>query len=141
MTTLATDGKSLAGDGRCTAGDLIHSETVKKVHRLNDGRIVGCCGSLYNIEAFVEWMNGGTDKPDLSDNFEALVIGPDGCVTYDEKLRTAFQSVPAATGSGAAVALGAMEAGAAPKRAVEIACKRDTGSGGEITVLHLEESP
>lgn len=47
------------------------------------------------------------------------------------------QEVPAVTGSGGAIALGAMLAGATPAQAVAIAIQRDTGSGGQITVETL----
>jgi ATP-dependent protease HslVU (ClpYQ) peptidase subunit len=47
-------------------------------------------------------------------------------------------NVPAAIGSGSLLALGAMEAGVSPEQAVGIAAKRDIGTGGKITVLHLD---
>ncbi len=41
-----------------------------------------------------------------------------------------------AYGSGSELALGAMLAGATAEEAVRAAAQRDTGTGGEITVLH-----
>jgi ATP-dependent protease HslVU (ClpYQ) peptidase subunit len=44
---------------------------------------------------------------------------------------------PFAIGSGMDFALGAMDAGKSPAEAVEIACRRDPHSGGEVTSLSI----
>lgn len=139
MTTIATDGRSMAGDGPCTGNGLVHGFDTQKVFKLEDGRIVGMCGTAYGMPVFVEWLNGGGEKPKLFEGFEALVLSPDGtCRTYNEECQSCSQQLPAITGSGGAVALGAMLAGASPERAVEIAAMRDQSTGGIITVEYLE---
>jgi ATP-dependent protease HslVU (ClpYQ) peptidase subunit len=142
VTTIATDGKSMAGDGLCTGDGLIHGRSVGKVCRLPDGRIVGSAGTAYGQQAFAEWLINGGDKPRLADSFEGLVLHPDGrCLTYNEHCQSCDQELPAVTGSGGALALGAMLAGKNPAEAVAIAADRDPFTGGTITVLHLESQP
>jgi hypothetical protein len=138
VTTIATDGKSMAGDGLCTGDGIIHAMDVRKVFRLSDGRIVGMCGNAYAPPLFVQWLEHGGDPPDLSEQFEALVLHPGGrCQSFNYKCFAIDQSVPAVTGSGGPLALGAMLAGASPAEAVAIACQRNTGSGGTIVVEPL----
>lgn len=139
MTTIATDGKSMAGDGFVTGNDLIHSTTEIKVRKLSDGRIVGIAGSAYAHVLFVPWLENGGDPPELTDDFEALVLHPGGrCQSFNHKCLAIEQPTPAVTGSGGALALGAMLAGASPERAVAIACERNMGTGGTVTVIHLD---
>ncbi len=137
MTTIATDGKTMAADGLVTGNGIIHDFDAVKIVRLPDGRIAGFAGNLYDIPIAVEWLSKGGDVPKLSAEFEALVIGPDGCVSINSDGVACPQAVPAVTGSGGALALGAMLACADPHRAVGIACERDMKSGGSITVLSL----
>lgn len=139
MTTIATDGKSMAGDGLVTSGDAIFGYNLVKVRRAPDGRIAGASGTGYDADAFHAWLANGGDPPKLNEHFEALVLYPDGtCRSYDSDCRSIPEELPSATGSGRLAAIGAMEFGAGPERAVEIACARDAMSGGKITVLHLE---
>jgi ATP-dependent protease HslVU (ClpYQ) peptidase subunit len=142
MTAIATDGKSMAGDGLMTGNGAIFSEEEVKVHRLKNGSLVGVCGNSYNAPAFVAWLDGGEEKPELTEDFEALVLLPDGtCRSYDNKLRHINVPVPTATGSGQEFAMGAMAVGASPEDAVKAACERCTNCGGKITVLHIDEPP
>lgn len=141
MTVIATDGQSMAGDGLCTGNGLKHSFAVAKVRKLSGGRIVGMCGDTYAFDSFVTWIEDGAQLGhpiDLGDEFEALVLHPDGSVrSYDGKGRTIPQEAPAVAGSGGAIALGAMLHGATPGEAVNIASKRDVHSGGRIKVEYL----
>lgn len=139
MTTIATDGRSMAGDGLCTGNGIVHGFATQKVFKLDDGRIVGMCGTAYGMPVFVDWLNNGGEKPKLFGGFEALVLSPDGtCATFNEECQSCPQEVPAITGCGGPIALGAMLAGASPKRAIEIASMRDQATGGTITVEYLE---
>lgn len=139
MTTIACDGKSMAADGMVSCEGTVFGRNAVKVRRLNDGRIVGVCGSAYNIEPFSEWLNDGGDKPELPDEFEALVLRPDGiCLCYNNKCQSIVEELPTASGGGKDFALAALDAGCSPERAVEIACQRALGTGGKITVIHLE---
>lgn len=138
MTTIATDGKTMAADGCGCANDLIRSINEQKLHRLSDGRIVGCSGTFMAAKTYIAWLEKGGELPKIEAGFHALVLSPDGTVQVhgnDEMPDDA--DVPAVLGSGGALALGAMLAGASPKRAVEIAAMRDPFTGGTITELSL----
>jgi ATP-dependent HslUV protease subunit HslV len=139
MTTIACDGKSMAGDGRSRdAGGLICSESIAKVRRLKDGRIFGLAGNPYDLNAIEAWLNDGGEFPQIDkDNFDLLVLEADGrAYSYSPRGGRSEQLLPAGAGSGIDLAIGAMEAGASAEEAVRIACKRHAGSGGKITVLH-----
>lgn len=139
MTTIATDGKSMAGDGRITEFDRVCLSNHQKVVRLKDGRIVGFSGNAYNWDEYAAWLNNGGDPPKVHETFGALVLSPDGTLcSYDEFGRRFPEAAPYAIGSGSALAIGAMDAGMTAERACEIACARDVWSGGKITVLYLE---
>lgn len=138
MTTIATDGHTMAGDGLVVSGSTVFGVNLQKVHRLKDGRLVGLCGSGYAQRPFMTWLEDGGDKPKLAEGFEAIVLLPDGtCRSYDENCDWLPEEVPSACGSGRQIAIGAMEAGKTPLEAVEIAARRNTETGGTITVLHL----
>lgn len=135
MTTIATDGHTIAADRLVTGGGLVHG-TVRKLHRAQDGSVIGVAGTTFIIDAFVRWYND-RDRPEQfdakTDNFEALILKPDGTVwCYDQHGNCYEAGAPSAIGSGSGVAYGAMAAGATPAEAVRIACDRDTCSGGGV---------
>lgn len=141
MTTIATDGKSMAGDGMlCDHCETIVNLGGRKVHRLDDGRIIGASGNSFDIIAWRDWLKSGREGacPIESDQFAGLVLHPNGVVHWvDHKGREIVTPAPCAIGSGQDYAIGAMEAGASAEQAVTIACRRDPHSGGDITALHL----
>lgn len=136
MTTIATDGKSMAGDGQvCDHFDTIVEMARRKVHALTDGRVVGCSGNSLDAAAYVDWLKSGKDGPCPieDDRFAALILHPSGDVYWvDHKGREAQTPPPCAIGSGQDYAYGAMAAGASPTEAVEIAATRDRSTGGTI---------
>lgn len=133
MTTICTDGRTMAGDSACTGHGTLHCE-VKKLSLAKDGSVIGVCGTAFDIAEFVRWYDEGREKePILSEDFEALVLNPDGTIwCFNYKGRCFIHQAPAAAGSGAKFAYGALEAGVSPEKAVEIACRRDIYSKGPI---------
>lgn len=132
MTTIATDGKSMAGDSLTTCGGYI-SRYASKVFRAPDGRIFGGCGPVVDCLKFQSYMMSGGDQPTLDTDFFGLILNPDGQVDWiDKNFVPVRQIVPCAIGSGCEIALGAMLHGATPAESVAIAIQRDTTSGGEI---------
>jgi len=140
MTTIATDGQSMAGDGLAVdhRGTIV-DHTRPKVRRLADGRIVGASGSSFDADSWAAWVEGGKkgDCPVQDDRFGALILSSDGILWVDHKGREIATPAPIAIGSGQDIAIGAMMAGATPGEAVNIACKRDPHSGGRIKVEYL----
>lgn len=138
MTTIATDGRHMAGDGQVCSNDRIEQGNCVKVRRLADGRLLGVAGDAYNYDGFQKWMEEGGDVPTPEGSFSALTLSPDGTIrTWDEKGRSYVEQGCAAIGSGSSYALAAMDAGRTAEDAVKIACGRDVWSGGDITVLGL----
>lgn len=139
MTTVACDGKVMAADGLVTNGSDIAVEfDGRKIWRLPDGSILGAAGSTDACEAVRRFLSGQDEKLDTLADFDAIRMMPDGSgLAYCDKggEKPTRCTWPATIGSGGQLALGAMLAGASPKRAVEIACQRDTGSGGKIRTL------
>lgn len=146
MTTIATDGKTMAADGRSVMGSLIVSETVEKLAIAKDGSIVGCAGDRACCRKVLDWFVAGEDRETIptfvraatSDEtlFDCLVLRPDGRVEFmDEEFILAEHTVPTAQGSGGEVALGLMVAGKSPREAVEIVATMFADVGGTIVEL------
>ena len=141
MTTIATDGSIMAADGLVHDHvDTIVDTGAQKIFRLDDGRVVGGAGNRADVNAWVAWLNAGKDGdcPIVSERFSGMILNTDGTVLWvDHKGREQDTPVPCAVGSGQDFAYGAMEAGASPVEAIEIACKRDLFTGGTLTVIAL----
>lgn len=135
MTTVATDGKSMFSDSQQT-GSYIDRVGVLKVYKVN-GSLWGVCGSVAQWLVFLKWLDGG-DKPTDLDDFEALQVNDKGKVfNWQRTLQPVEVGTPAAIGSGRECAMGAMLAGASPRKAVAIACELDSYSGGKVRGLRL----
>lgn len=143
MTTIATDGRSVSGDGQITNDNRIESTSFVKVRHIGGGKrditgIVAFSGDPSQFELFYSFLE--TDvKPDRlnMEKSEAIFVTPDGVYAYDENLIPIKVDLPFAMGSGGQIALGAMLAGKSPQQAVMIACKIDIWTGGVITTLTL----
>lgn len=138
MTTIATDGKVMAGDGQRNHQRTITNRRAVKVRRLNDGSLVGTAGDVAFGERFVDWLNNGGVAPELKmdGGFTALILKPDGeLLLSGQDCKPTPVEAPYAIGSGMDLAIGAMVAGASPKRAVEIASDYDPDTGGAIISL------
>lgn len=139
MTTIATDGRSMAADGQVTRGDHIVSRNNRKIVRTPSGKIVGCCGPSGDDEPFIEWIENGGKKPRLGATFAALVIaqGIAPRIYFNDCTSEPIDG-PHAIGSGCQWALAAMDLGKSPLEAVEYAATRDIYTGGEIIVMHID---
>lgn len=136
MTTVATDGDTMAADGLLVSGGTVFGTNFEKIRSLKSGAIVGIAGTASYFEPFCDWICNGGDMPEFDENFEAIVLYPDGiCRSFDHKGRSIIEELPTASGSGREIALGAMAVGASPEEAVKAACQRDTQTGGTVRVL------
>lgn len=137
MTTIATDGRTMAADRACNGNGYLHGE-VCKLRRAKDGSIIGLTGTPYAFDAFAEWFDSDRSEPfdGKDDELDILVLCPDGRVlAFNHTGRCYEAGTPACAGSGSQFAYGAMDAGADPRRAVEIATIRDHGSGCGVDVM------
>lgn len=138
MTTIVGTHGALVTDSRCADGD--QQWLVDKVERIGDA-LYAAAGDASDAEKFYAWIRRGKrgKRPDLDESFDALVLTKDGLFLYDKGLYPMKLLNEHAIGSGAKAARGALLAGAAPERAVEIACQVDAGSSGPVRVFYLEE--
>ncbi|MGL5013996.1 MAG: hypothetical protein ACRC6V_06855 [Bacteroidales bacterium] len=161
MTTIIYDAKNkqMLGDGRISQGTQVTKDDFVKVHNIN-GILVGAAGVVTHMLKFFEYFEQNTtaeifqqetmglvnivfpETPN-EDQFEALVAYPSGELFLFEGNSSILlgQDVSFAIGSGGPYALGALESGAAGDEAMRVATKFDAMSGGEITVVQLEEEP
>jgi hypothetical protein len=82
MTVIATDGRTMAADGRLTEKDLIVTDRAEKLFHAKDGSVVGCAGDCAAIVLGRRWFERGEQEEKLpvmrGRDFEALVLRPDG---------------------------------------------------------------
>lgn len=154
MSTVATDGKSMSGDG-LSVGAYKCSDTIVKVFRWLD-TIVGVVGASDQCVRFTSWYmrtrevqpdgsvfyeRGANDNeyPVFDEQFEAMVLTEDGsCYKYYDQPEAIKVDVPHAMGAGCEIAMGAMKAGASPEKAIEIAIELNIHTGGKITTCRFE---
>lgn len=159
MTTIAYKNGIMVSDGRMSLGDMIIKEDTQKVFWVNN-HLAGVCGRARAINTFVTWLQKMTDyhivnqevgelvdlvPPALEDDegYSALVVTPSRQVLmYEGNTPIDMGSdVPMSVGSGSCFALASMKTGASAEEAVKVACELDVYSGGEITVVQLEDEP
>lgn len=140
MTTIATDGKLMAGDGRSTRGDSISGGDRKKVFQLRDGSIIGIAGRTRDAELAARKFIENPDSPEnVRGDYTVVRLYPNGQVwVYEDNTSVAIKvKPPYAIGSGWTTALGALLAGANAAEAVKIASKVDVHTGGKITSFSI----
>ena len=130
----------MAGDTQLTdeGGPLSHGRKVYKV----GGVCVGIAGTYADCQRFLRWYRGKRDKPlkKLGD-VSAIMLTPEGRIfCFDGDSHPYLITDPfMAIGSGAQAAMAAMHMGATPRRAVQIASKVDSYTGGSITTRTLNK--
>lgn len=143
MTTIATDGITIAADGLANSDGEITTRDRVKV-RVAHGRVYALCGASAAFDPAIKWHVDGADpeKAPKAGEWWLVVIEHNGkgC-WYTNDVPYPTQLVyPAALGSGERFALGAMHAGKSPREAVEIAAKLDTQTGGTITEINIAQA-
>lgn len=143
MTTIAFRDGVLAADTLAVDDEIDLKSHCTKIFLLADC-IVAISGDYHAGLRFVEWLKAGRPKrkPNWGKkaSFEAYVLTKTGLTAWDENL----SPVPnedefCAIGGGGPVATGAMEMGATAIRAVEVATKWHSGTGGRVEHFRLED--
>ncbi len=150
MTTIVTDGKTIAADGRALIGFEITGSTTRKLRYVSatDGRpgmIVAFCGSAPLMDAVCRWLAAGAEPHTVprpaadADGWSALVLTAEVPLRRITSGVPHFEHVPAPFGDGAGgdAALAAVLAGRTPREAVAIVASRWTHTGGEIVALDI----
>jgi ATP-dependent protease HslVU (ClpYQ) peptidase subunit len=152
MTTIAIDKfGTIAADGQACIGDARHETGVRKIvvrPALGDrpARIFTMTGMVAMQDALIDWYERGHNP------MEVPPVGkdPDWTLVVIEARRQVFLTselqypnefqAPFAFGSGGRHIMGLLVADATARFALEIACKIDVFSGGEIQVVNIAEA-
>lgn len=135
MTTIAYDGTEISSDSQCDGAYIMTG--VKKVEKIGKSYF-GTAGRLEDMYAFLDWRRGG-EKPKVDEYFESIEIRGKQVYWWGQALVPCKMPYPAAIGSGAQFAMGAMLAGATAKEAVKIASKLDSGTGSRIRSITVRK--
>lgn len=143
MTTIATDGRTIAADGLRVIGSERICLDEKKI-RVRHGRIFAFTGDYAAFEPAIEWYvqkchhAGEEPKGDWS----LIVIETDGTLSkYSSKLPYPEpMPYPATFGADCDYAMAAMHCGKTPREAIELAIKLGVWTGGEIQVVDIAEA-
>lgn len=166
MTTISWDTNILAADSRCMLGDTILQYGVEKIYYPGPdefwsvfGHKVLAYGLSGNLDA-VPWINEmlaeGVDHHSCCPAVDNLVFhvilvteSRHAYSWYMERIQSDGVDDsglvpihgPFAVGSGAPFALAVMAIGFSAEKAVEVACKLDTGTGGDVEVYSPPPKP
>lgn len=137
MTTIATNGIEMSGDGKAVNGIIVMSLDTQKVFKLKDGKVIGIAGSGAKAQYLVEHYGTDTEIPaSMFEDVDMVVIdGTDQVLVYEGSHIAITLRAPVAIGSGRELALGALLAGQSTRASVAIAAQRDIYTGGKIKTL------
>lgn len=147
MTTIITDGVTIAADGLGCIGGEVNGTDDKKII-IEKGVVYALSGFVGMRDALIAWHQDGAKVADVpatpdGDSWTLLVIDTSGAkyftgkCAYPNKVRTPF-----ALGSGSDYAMGALHAGLSPQQAVQLVIDKrlDVGTGGEIQVIDIKQA-
>lgn len=137
MTTIVCDRKSMAADKRVTGGPMFKTTKIFRVR----GSLLGIAGNVEQALRFVDWRRNSGPQPQFVEttSIEVIELTSEGKLFWwgAEMVGIPIEGGCYAIGSGAALALGAMEMGATPKQAIQIASKWDATTGSDVQTLTL----
>lgn len=141
MTTIAYRDGVLAADTQSTEHDRIYGKIVKI--RKRGGLLASFSGEACMGRAFADWFVGGMEgeapEMELGEQTATGIIyfHPRKWLIHDKYGWDSYEAPFYAHGSGAELAIGAMEMGASAEGAVRVASIHDIYTGGDVTVLRL----
>lgn len=149
MTTIATDGVTIAADGRRTVGSERIEDNASKL-AVRDGRIFAIAGEWAIFPAAIDWFLRGAmpdavpKSNDANGGWSLHVIDMPLPQCQPRLTRVSSNApypeqypFPQAFGSGCSYAQAALLCGQTPKQAVAIAAQLDVFTGGVITELNI----
>lgn len=147
MTVVVWRDGVMAADSGVFRSDQVVALT-RKIHRFENGALVGCSGNLSKVSTFIDWYAAGADPESRrmtgDPGFEALVVTPDGRVRVylsANEVEDRMEAPYFAIGSGAEVAFGALAHGASAIEAVEAAIKHHVFCVGPVAHEFLTPPP
>lgn len=146
MTVVVIKDNVMAADSMAFTGSLRMPASRPKVHRRDDGALIGLAGNTGNCDAAREWFLAGEGdqhpplKPDEDGALAMLILRPDGRA-YRANDGFRLYEIPPIYAIGyetsATLAMGAMYAGATAREAVALAIKHTVWVGGEVFSISL----
>lgn len=157
MTTLVYRNGILAVDTRSTRGETMTPGHTTKIFRMPDGSVCGCSGDYCEATKFINWMRDlmtavmdqrpadeineiAEGEPPLQESGVVHMRVDGEVMIYERGGSYIMEAEFEAWGSGAEAAYGALYMGASAKTAVEIACKVDVYSGGDVRTMMVEKA-
>ncbi|WP_332847557.1 Ntn hydrolase family protein [Pseudomonas lactucae] len=142
MTTIAYKDGVIAYDSQITCGSSITYDDYQKCHEVKGVKFV-MCGKTCDYTALQDAYFGATVTKEV--DASAIVADGDSLWCVGASVQDGFWKSPIlldatyAIGSGADHAITAMDMGATAHEAVQMAAKRDTGTGGTIRTVIINE--
>ncbi len=142
MTTIAYKDGVIAYDSQVTRGDVITYDDYEKCTERKGVKFF-CSGTVSDHQRLIDVYFGS--KPEGNIDAVALVLnnGTLSLVAVDDSTGIWMSPValdrPYAIGSGTPYAFAAMDMGGSAQKAVEMAAKRDTNTGGTIRTVIINE--
>ncbi|WP_439851141.1 proteasome subunit beta [Pseudomonas syringae] len=142
MTTIAYKDGVIAYDSRTTRGTTISDDDCEKLQTVNGVQFI-CTGCACDFDALIAGYFGTVAGSQVEASGYAIDDGKLFLIGYDDKTGFWKSSLNLdrvdAIGSGSPFALTAMDMGSTAAEAVEMAKKRDTGTGGLVRTLNIRE--
>lgn len=144
MTCISWDGRHVMADSMATNGAKNIGGVDKLVVR--GDHVFGLTGAAALFDPMIGWYIAGADPltipkgRDAADDATLFVFNENRAAFYKTELPYAedFRACPMAWGIGAEFVLGALDAGADLKTAMEIAIKRSVWLGGPVQIIDLQ---
>lgn len=139
MTIVVYRDGVMAADTACWTGDIMVGHR-RKIVRSPAGHLAGGAGESTLTERFRAWVCAGCpgDLPDLSGDFNGLLVQPDGTCARVRQSVTPLDAPYYAIGIGEDVAAGALAMGATAEQAVRVAIACHAYCGGDVQVERLK---
>lgn len=140
MTVIAYKDGIMAADGSEWQGNVLTRSNVRKIHRGPCGELFACSGEISHVARFREWVLGGRrdDMPSVNDDFQALLVEPDGtALEFNAGGSAELSTDHAVAGAHAEFMHGAFIAGASAADVIRLAIERCSYAAGEIQIERL----
>lgn len=139
MTTIIATRAALYTDSLC---NYTVPFKIKKAVRVGLSIYAAAGDDMDSFIKFLAWLRGETLKPKLpsDETFDVLEVCREGIYIWSRQLtRTRVNEKCYAIGSGSQYAIGALDDGATPEKALRIAAGRDSNTRLPIQILKLSE--
>lgn len=119
MTTIAWDGKVLAGDTKVVGPSFPRTST--KVWQIGQNKYFGACGEREDCLAAMEWLSGKRkEEPELSESFAGILVDNGKAYRLEQMLiKDEIKEKHHAVGSGAQGAMVMLYMGYGAIQAIE----------------------